>query len=447
MANLTNKHSLNPSEILRQLTQLAQKYSIDSWCLAYSGGVDSQVLLHLLQSSDLPVYAIYIDHGLQAQSTDWARHCEQQCQQYNIPFQCVAVNAHPEKGESPEAAARTARYQAFAKIIGENSCLLTAQHLDDQAETVLLQLLRGAGAAGLAAMPAIIPFAEGWHFRPLLEISQSSILHYARQYQLIWIEDPSNLSQQYDRNFLRLSVIPGIQQRWPALNRTLSQFAEQQAENMRLLEQLAEQDLQTVIQNNKCLHIPGLKQLDSARLRNVLRYWLKCQQSSMPSRAVLQQIISQIQSPSNDTHVLISWANTEVRRFRDGLYCIEKRQHDPSQVLQFDKSRLLHIDSLQQTFSLEKQANAEANTALSNAITEMQLTVRFRQGGEKIQPAGRKGHRDLKSLFQEADIPAWERDRVPLLYADDKLVAVVGYWLAEEYAVDQGGVLPVLKKN
>ncbi|VAW63852.1 tRNA(Ile)-lysidine synthetase [hydrothermal vent metagenome] len=448
MANTLNKkkQSLSADYLLQQLSQFANQHNIKTWCLAYSGGVDSQVLLHLLHLTKLNVNAVYIDHGLQAQSADWAKHCEQQCKQRNISFQTIHVNARAAQGESPEAAARTARYSALKNGIQNDSCLLTAQHQDDQAETVLLQLLRGAGAAGLAGMPEITAFANGWHARPLLNISQKKILTYAQKNQLIWVEDPSNQHINYDRNYLRHTVIEKIKQRWPALNRTLSAFAKQQAENAQLLDVLAEEDLKPALLEKDSVDIIRLNKLDEARLRNALRFWIKTRQQPMPSRAVLMQIVQQIKNTSHDSDALVNWANCEVRRFRDKLYCIKKIEHDASQIFHWNGNEILNIHSIEKKliFKKIKTDNENIHYVLNESILSEKIEVRFRQGGEKIKPTGRNGSHNLKSLFQEAAVPGWQRDRVPLLFVDEKLIAVVGYWIADDFAKQGDGVLAVL---
>jgi len=446
-------HKPTASGLALQLSQLAQQYCITDWCLAYSGGVDSQVLLHLLhQIQQQPALhagfpfnfsAVYIDHQLQTESSAWAQHCAQQCTALDIRFQSIAVDARANAGESPEAAARVARYGAFKKIIQPGMCLLTAQHQDDQAETVLIQLLRGAGAAGLSAMPECSEFGEGRHCRPLLSTSQQAIHDYAQQHQLKWVEDPSNQLSHYDRNFLRQNIMPVLQQRWPALNKTLSRFARQQAENNELLQQLASIDLQRVQQQDQSLAIAALKELNPARARNLLRYWFKTQQASMPSSAILMQLLQQIQSDNHDNHLCVSWADTEVRRFRDALYLLKQSQHDAKQVIAWDGEQVLELISLDQKLALiQAVSGSQTPYVLKAEILEQRLSIRFRQGGERIQPAGRQGHRDLKKLFQEAAIPEWQRDRIPLLYAGDQLAAVVGYWLAAEWACEGQGVLP-----
>jgi len=457
MANIANStanffskrkknHPLDADLLLQQLTQFAQQHNITSWILAYSGGVDSQVLLHLLHLTKLNVSAIYIDHGLQLHSADWGKHCEQQCLQLNIPFQIINVNAGAAKGESPEAAARVARYDALKTCVQKGACLLTAQHQDDQAETVLLQLLRGAGAAGLAGMPAITKFAAGWHARPLLKISQKNILDYATENNLSWVEDPTNQHVNFDRNYLRHSFIPKLIERWPALNKTLSVFAQQQAENSTLLDSLAEQDLTPGIVERECLDINQLHKLDDARLRNALRYWFKKIDSPVPSRVVLLQIVQQIKSASHDTSVRVSWAKCEVRRFRNKLYWQKQSQHDATQVFNWDINNVLSLPSIEKKLSIKKVQTSDNAIpfVLNSSILALPISVRFRQGGEKIKPAGRNGSHDLKSLFQEASVPPWQRDKIPLVFLGDELIAVVGYWLADDYAIKGDGVMPVV---
>jgi len=439
------KHSrLTAEYLIQQLNQFAEQYKIKTWCLAYSGGVDSQVLLHLLSLSKLHVNAVYIDHGLQLQSADWARHCFQQCEQLNIPFQVIKVDATAARGESPEAAARKARYGALKNCIQENTCLLTAQHQDDQTETIFLQLLRGAGAAGLSGMPEITSFSCGWHARPLLNISQKQIEDYANLNSLSWVEDPSNQQVNYDRNYLRHSVMPELQKRWPALNKTLSMFASQQAENNQLLNVLAAQDLSSSLSEESNLNITQLNNLDDARLRNALRYWLKSINKPIPSRAVLEQVAQQIKNNSHDSAVLVSWANVEIRCFRNKLFCLNKISHDASQIFNWDMKDDLILSSIEKKISVKTSNEDNIQFVLNAEKLKQPVTVRFRQGGERIKPAGRNGSHDLKSLFQESAVPGWQRDRIPLLFVGDDLAAVVGYWLADDFAVKGEGVLPVL---
>ncbi|TNF39240.1 MAG: tRNA lysidine(34) synthetase TilS [Gammaproteobacteria bacterium] len=433
---------LTPDTLRQQLWQCPAADQIKTWWLAYSGGADSQVLLFLLSQLDgLDVRAVYIDHGLQAASRDWARHCEQSCRQLGIPFQSWIVDARAKPGESPEAAARHARYTRLAQLIGEQDCLLTAQHEDDQSETLLLQLVRGAGAAGLAAMPMVTRFSRGWHVRPMLGFSRQQILDFARQYQLKWIEDPSNQNERYDRNYLRKRILPLLRQRWPSVGHSLSRAAELQAENAELLDLLAAQDCEVALSAEGSLTVAPLLLLDETRQRNLLRFWIRHRGFSLPSRAILQQIQQQMLHAREDACPMIHWADTEVHRYQGRLYLLSAGHHDPHQVFSWDSRQPLKIASIGQQLCMQPSVHGIASEYL-----DQNLMVRFRKGGETIRPAGRGQSHRLKKLLQEAGVPPWQRDRIPLLYREGELIAVVGFWIAEGFKAvnDRTGMMPVL---
>ncbi|MCK5647371.1 MAG: tRNA lysidine(34) synthetase TilS, partial [Gammaproteobacteria bacterium] len=258
---------------LQKLTAGTEKYLI-----AYSGGVDSHVLLHLcsqLKNSptgfDQSFSAVYIDHGLSPHAKKWGRHCQHICFELDIPLTIIEVDASQKKGQSPEASARTARYQAFSQLLDNKECLLTAQHLDDQAETLLLQLLRGSGTKGLSAMPRNKPFAKGFLCRPILDYKKQDILEYARRHRLEWIEDESNLEQRFDRNYLRHTVLPLLEKRWPAMKENFAKSAEVLAESQLLLDKIADSDIHKlffvnadgITEYDKLLLEPTLKLLGS----------------------------------------------------------------------------------------------------------------------------------------------------------------------------------------
>jgi tRNA(Ile)-lysidine synthase len=212
---------------LRLADELRALPDVDRLWVAYSGGLDSHVLLHALVSQFAPaalrLQAVHVDHGLASDAAAWARHCQRVCAALGVPLRRIRVNARPSKGESPEAAAREARYGALRSLLRGRECLLTAHHQDDQAETVLLQLLRGAGVRGLAAMPRLMPFGAGWLARPLLQWPREALCAYARRQHLDWVEDASNHDKGIDRNLLRQEVIPVLRRRWPAVCRVLVQ--------------------------------------------------------------------------------------------------------------------------------------------------------------------------------------------------------------------------------
>ena len=445
MENSAKPDSLDPGTLHSILQQLSAAEPVKTWWLAYSGGIDSQVLLHLLAPLSLNLHAVYIDHQLQPESTAWREHCRKSCEALDVPFRAIAVDVHPKAGDGPEAAARKARYGALAELVGPGDCLLTAQHRDDQAETFLLQLFRGAGAPGLASMPVCTDFSRGRHLRPLLDYSRQDIEDYARSRGLSWVEDPSNESAEYDRNFLRHQVLPGLRQRWPALSRTLGAAATQQAENHRLLEQLAQLDMRRLDDPADGLSIQGLQGMDTARLKNLLRFWIKQQGHPLPPRRVLQQILQQMFSPRADAVPKVSWAASELHRYRDRLYLSRALHHDASQKLAWDGRQPLELSALGQRLSLSVTPSAGLR---ADILERGELWVGFRQGGETIRPQGRQGHHHLKQLFQEAGGPPWRRPCIPLIYQGQQLVAVAGYWIADEYACAPGdsGLTPQLSE-
>ncbi|MCB1822500.1 MAG: tRNA lysidine(34) synthetase TilS, partial [Candidatus Competibacteraceae bacterium] len=248
---------------------LADKRLARHLIIGYSGGLDSHVLLHVLATQghhwpERRLEAIYVDHGLHTASVAWGEHCANVCRDLNLPFRVLKIDARPTPGESPEAAARRARYTAFATELSPDAALLTAHHCDDQAETLLLQLLRGAGPHGLAAMPAVSRLGEGWLLRPFLEVDRAELLAYARTHDLQWIEDASNTDIGFDRNYLRHQVLPVLRERWPAVNRTLSRSARLCAETATWLDEEAAADLARVAtERPDRLAVPVLRELSA----------------------------------------------------------------------------------------------------------------------------------------------------------------------------------------
>ena len=238
---------------------------------------------------------MHVDHGLAAGSAHWAQFCRDRCADLGLTIQVLKVNGAAPTGQSPEAWARRLRYTALQGCMCEGDVLLTAHHRDDQAETLLLQLLRGAGPHGLSAMPAVRPFGTGWLARPQLDFSRAQLLVYARQHALSWIDDPSNQDLAFDRNFVRHRVMPLIRERWPGCARTLSRASEWQRQSVEILDARAVEDMQDVVGNTaKRLSVTGLTGLDPVRRRNVLRYWIKGSGLPVPSAVQLEHIISDV---------------------------------------------------------------------------------------------------------------------------------------------------------
>ncbi len=423
-------------------TLLAAHPGIQGLILGYSGGVDSHVLLHLLAAQrqnweGRTLTAVYVDHGLQPASAQWGQHCAEVCRKLEVDFRLLRVDARPQPGESPEAAARRARYQALEKLVGAQQALLTAHQRDDQAETLLLQLLRGAGPHGLAAMPLVAHLGRSLLWRPLLNVERADILAYAEYHGLQWIEDASNLSREPDRNYLRHEILPLLKTRWPAVSATLSRSARLCAEAAALLDDLADVDLErAATERPDCLAIPGLCALDEKRQRNVLRRWFRKLQLPPPNAHHLEHILKDAIATPRDRQPLIHWPGCEVRRYQDRLYAMAPLPpHDSSQVFPLSPELTeLSIPGVGQLRLNRVQGQGVRLAALAGAA----LTVRFRRGGERFRPAGRSHSQELKKLLQEAGIPPWERDRLPLLYVNETLAAVVGVEVSAEWAARTG---------
>jgi len=437
---------LNPLKIVDDLVSLAAGKKV--W-LAYSGGIDSHVLLHLLVTTSHPdlnfAATVHVDHGLQAESKNWSQHCADVCKNLNIEYHALQVQVKNIETLGMEAAARAARYQAIDQLLGPEDVLLTAQHQHDQAETLLLQLLRGSGPKGLAAMAAKSTMGKMTVIRPLLDVSQQDIQLYAQQHNLKWIDDPSNVDTRWSRNYLRHKVWPKLEQRWPQAEITLSRSAQHCAEASELLMELAEQDMEFlgINVNSETLPITELMSLSLARQRNLLRHYIERRQFTLPSTTVLQCVIDEVCLAAQDSEPLVSWSGVEVRRYQQQLYVMSPMQaHDVLQsvvVDGFDKTILIESQLIEWQKTNEK--------GLKGDVLSHEVSLGFRQGGERIQLQGQRHHKSLKHLFQQWHIPPWQRDRIPLVFCDDKLIAVVGYGVSDEFAVNEGqqGYLPVLK--
>jgi tRNA(Ile)-lysidine synthase len=403
--------------------------------VAYSGGIDSHVLLHLCHTAGLSVRAVHIHHGLQTEADSWDEHCSAVCSRLGIAYTCIHVDADPKPGESPEDAARNARYQALEKELQHDEVLLTAHHQQDQAETFMLQLMRGAGPAGLASMPIIKAFGKAYHLRPMLGFKQQQLRQYAEIHHLSWVDDPSNADTSYDRNYLRNEVMPKLMQNWPNASEALSQSAALQQESLEVIEAMAAVDLSAATgAHANSLSISRLKQLSHARQYNVLRYWINNAGLDKPRRNILQEIVSSVIPAAADSTPLVLWGNTEIRRYRDTLYILPAlNSHEIHHVYAWDCEQPLYIDTL----NLELRLEQSLGRGLHQDAVARGLTVRFRQGGEYIRPHGRQHTHSLKKLMQDAGIPPWQRNRIPLIYIDHQLACVCGFWVAESFSVNE----------
>ncbi|MCW8921447.1 MAG: tRNA lysidine(34) synthetase TilS [Sedimenticola sp.] len=403
------------------------------YLVGFSGGLDSQVLLHALVAlqSQLsqPIRAVHTDHGLQPQSADWAAHCRLICDTYQIPLTDCQLNLKPLKGESLEAVAREARYRAFAQELNPGEMLLTAHHQDDQVETLLLQLLRGAGLSGLAAMPELTGFAQGFHARPLLGYSRADLEAYAREQGLEWIEDGSNLDRSFDRNYLRHEVLPLLMNRWPATAKTVSRSARHCAEADHLLDDLLGEKLEPLIQSHDgSLSIQGLQELPRHYVGPLLRVWIKCRNFRLPDTVTLGRIVNEVLPAPPDSNPLVRWSGAEVRRYRDRLYLSSPlAEFDSGLKIPWKGESTLVLPGGLGRLEFSSQTPLSA-LFLSNSS---HYTIRFRTGGECCRPVGRGLQKRVKHLLQEHCVLPWMRDRIPLLDIDGEIAAVIGICACE----------------
>lgn len=421
--------------MLNILPQLQQHLDAKRWVVAYSGGVDSHVLLHQLaalavDSTIPPIIAIHINHGLHADASQWQIHCEAVCQNLGIDSISIVVNVDGKGGV--EQSAREARYGAFEQYLQAGDVLFQGHHLDDQAETVLMRLLNGSGPKGLGGIPAQRSLGSAILARPLLSCAKEDILNYAQQHQLRWVEDTSNDDSRYDRNFLRNEIFPKLQQRWPSVKRNLARSGLLSAELSAEVSTLAEADLAACDyrSNDSSLCINSILALSLNRRFSVLRQLALSLQDLPPSLAVLEQVNNAL-SADSQAHPLIQYGAAEFRIAAGRLLIMPILPRvDSSSVYQWDGQSLLELDGL---------GSLEAVSTSGRGLRYFdRAEVKYRQGGERCKPAGRKYSQTLKKLLQEYGVKPWLRDRVPLVYLDDQLAAVGDYWVCEDFLSPKG---------
>jgi len=412
-----------------------------------SGGVDSVVLLDVLARLAprlrLRLSALHVNHQLSPNARRWESFCRRLCRAHGIRFQSVKVGVR--RGDSVEAAARAARYAAFARQDCEYVVL--AHHRDDQVETLLLQLLRGAGVKGLAGMPAVRKAegrsrkAEGISrssrlapspfplrpspaiLRPLLDVTRDEILEYAKTRKLKWIEDESNQDIYFQRNFIRHEVLPVIARRFPAYRVTLARAASHLAEAAQALDELAAADAAGDLEDGT-LSIAPLRRLPLARARNLLRYFLACRGVAMPNTERLDEALRQALAAKPDARVLIELGDCELRRFQNRLHALPRlKVLPPGYARRWRGEKKIVLPELGGALTMTRARGAGISLA---RLGEHPVTIRKRRGGERLRPDRRRPRRSLKNLLQEARIPPWERERLPLIFCGQELVWAPG---------------------
>jgi tRNA(Ile)-lysidine synthase len=387
--------------------------------LAYSGGIDSRVLLHLLslRSQQFEIMPWHVNHGLQDIAAEMEAFCRASASLYGFKIKLSHLNLDAQDSNI-EASARHARYALFEQFLGQNDCLLTAHHADDQAETFLLNSLRGSGSAGLRGIARARDIGRSYLLRPLLEISRQEIADYAAQQALEWHDDPSNRSQRFNRNYLRNQVMPLIKKRWPGYLESIRSVVSIQAEIQDTLDELAEQDYQQARLNKSLasdapLSCSVLRELSRSRQKNLIRYWLKHFGYPSLPQARLNELVGQLNA-SRDAMPLIAAADYDIRLYDQSLFVVPHGQTEiPEEIYNFDIQPLLRIDEID--LQVERKSILER---LHSKDSGQSIRLKFRRRANASNP---DSHR-LKRLFQKYRVPPWKRPVTPQIYLDDELV-------------------------
>ncbi|MEX1196999.1 MAG: tRNA lysidine(34) synthetase TilS [Pseudohongiellaceae bacterium] len=440
------------NDLIQSLQQQLEEWllhvpHVNRLVVAFSGGLDSTVLLHacaalreqrgspLDGASERTLEALHVDHGLSPRAPEWASHCRRQCIDLNVPLLCQAarVAAMPDdmlqgSAKVPEARARDARYAAFTRYLDKHSALLMAHHQDDQAETVLLRLLRGAGPAGLAGMPARRSLGAGQLWRPLLEHPRSVLEDHARQYGLSWVEDVSNADTRMDRNYLRHQILPLIGERWPDWRQSWQLSAQHCAEAADLVSGLARKDRAAIqagpvpfTSARQCVDGRALIALPPERQRNVLRHWLQRETGAPVGARLLSRVLREVLPARADAAPEVPLAGHRLRRHRHAL--VVCRELPP---FSRDWQEIWRPEKNGEVLVLPGNGRLVArSTAPGGVPSGTTVTLRYRRRGERCQLPGRP-ERALSRVLQEQGVPVWWRDRLPLVTVSNEVIWIPG---------------------
>ena len=422
------------------LTPILQRAggAVETLAIAYSGGLDSSALLHLLhryaQKNNIKLHAFHIHHGLSPHADDWLMHCAAVCTALEIPFSAQRVQLKNIESDGIEAAARSSRYAALGALCRAHQIglLLTAHHQDDQAETVLLQLLRGSGVAGLSGMESanhareLLGDAALLMARPLLGVSRRQLADFVAASSIRYLDDESNQDMRYARNALRHQVMPALLEAFPGFQQRLARTASHAQSAQRLLVELAAQD------NAHCadgsgLVISRLRTLSSERIDNLLRYWFAVHRVRMPSTAWLSELRHQLFDAKADAQLCVTHADCLLRRHRDRVYITPRLPEidpDDKPLIAFDwrEQAQLEFDGFGGRLLFES-----ADIGFSASwLAQQTFTIGLRRGGERVKLAANRPTRALKYHYQAADVPAWERERLPIVYLNKSVLFAAG---------------------
>ena len=406
-----------------------------NFTVALSGGVDSVVLLHVMhvlkqEMPKLKVSAIYVNHGLSEYANDWQAFCQNLCVELDIPFNTAQVTISRQTRTSLEAQAREARYKALDELSAPQSVILLGQHLNDQIETFLLRLKRGSGLKGLGAMQAMRELQSGRIcYRPLLNITRSDIEHFATAFNIAHITDDSNTDERFDRNFLRARVVPELAMRFKGFEQCAGRSIELLQQQQTLLDEYTELDLKQSVNAHQALSVSQLTSYSNVRITNVVRAWLSLFTQVMPSQKQLLQIINQAINAQADAQMQVDLSEGQIRRHQGYLYFVTPH------ILLADEALTSNELALDDGRVLIKQQGKGLRAPLPNE----QVTVRFNCNSARIKPLKKPGSNTLKHWFKDAKIAPWLRSHVPLIFYNDELVQVVGYFISEKH-YDENGI-------
>ncbi len=401
---------------------------IKSMTVALSGGIDSVVLLHLLlqlqKKHRFTLKASHVHHGLSEDADQWVKFCEALCRKWSIDLQVHHIQLPQKKSLGIEGEARRLRYEKLLQA--KTDLVVLAHHEDDQAETFLLQLIRGAGVKGLSSMAH---FDEDRHlWRPLLNTSRRDIETYAKQHKLKWIEDESNQNTAFDRNFIRLKVLPILKNRFSHIIKVISRSSSHLAEAQHLLDDLAKIDLKSHLKSNQYKHklqVKTLIQLSPSRAKNVLRYWLELNDQMMPTKDLLDELLRQVLTAKKDAAIKIQISEVcEIRRYQDEIFIVPKSQHNQKNYEMIWRGESEMILPNGKKLNFKKVKGRGINLKFLN---DQKLIIRNRQGGEFFKPDSKRPTKKIKQMLQESDLPPWERENLPLIFVGDDLALVPNF--------------------
>lgn len=400
--------------------------------VGFSGGVDSTVLLHVLHAlapaHGYALRAVHVHHGISPNADAWARFCRRLCRNWRIPLSTLRVDVGSRRGKGLEAAAREARRAALVGVAADGIAL--AHHLDDQAETVLLSLLRGAGVRGASGMRPLGRLGGMMLLRPLLEVPRAELLRYARANDLQWVDDESNRDVAHARNYLRLRVAPLLEQRYPRWREALGRAARHFADADAMLRQIGGGD------SAARLRLAQLRSRTDPAARVLLREYFAAHGLRPPATGRLAEMVRQLTGAAAGARIQFLHDGAVLRVYRGELR-VERFERTPAgfEPVSWIGQRRIALPALGGELEFERVRGEGVAVA---KLKGQAVQLRLRRGGERLQPDARRPRRTLKNLFQEAGLPSWQRDRLPLLFCGEDLVWVPGIGVDARYRAPSG---------